>query len=163
MILNRAYFNDVSALVLAGHASGVAGQRKDLEDLIRRLIGPEIDRKLGRLSLAWQPRDPDASERIALEGVAALVAGNLAGVPIGDLDEAIFLNPSSSTAWYLRGAYYLERGDRELALRDLRRVHLLEPTSQSPAFADRSRALVNFQGERRRMLDAMVVDATASR
>ncbi len=163
VILNRAYYNDASALALAGRASGVARERKDLEDLIRRLIGPEIDRKLDKLLLAWQPRDPDASERIALKGVAALVAGNLAGFPIGDLDEAIFLNPSSSTGWYLRGAYYLERGDRELALRDLRRVHLLEPTTQSSAFAERSRALVNFQGERRRTLDEMVVNATVSR
>ena len=42
------------------------------------------------------------------------------------LDEAIFLKPTDSTAWYLRGAYHFLTGDRQLAARDLGRAHALE-------------------------------------
>ena len=161
VILTRAYYNDESALVLAGRASGPAGRRKDLEDRIRALIGNDIG-KLAEPSLMCQPIDPEESDRLAFKGIAALVAGNLANFPIKDLDEAIFLFPSSSIAWYVRGAYYYQK-DRALALRDLWRVHVLEPTPQAQQFADRCKALVSFQGELRRTLDEMVENARKPR
>ena len=166
VILTRAYYNDESALVLTGRGSGPEGDPAKLENLIRKLIGDEskligdeIDLKLDKVVLERQPRDLKGSEQTVIKGVAALVAGNLGNFPIEKLDEAIFLNPLSSTAWYLRGAYYLDKGNQEFAQRDLWRVHVLEPTPQSSQAAERSSYLVNFQGDRRRTLDDMVESA----
>ncbi len=163
VILERAYYNDASALVLDGRASGGKRDLKNLEDLIRKLIGSETGLKLDTPHLRWQQQDAVVSERIVSKAIAALIANNLTNFKIKDLDEAIFLNPSSSVTWYLRGAYHHLTGNAALAQRDLGRVHSLEPTTASPQFAERSGALVNFQVDLRRTLDEMVSNTEIAR
>jgi hypothetical protein len=159
VILDRAFYNAAGTLVLGGRASGPTRERKELKSLVTSLVGDEAGSKLGvELSLKPQAFDPYESSRIVDQRIKALIGGNLTDSDRAALDEAIFLDPSNSTAWYLRAAYYLGTGNRELALRDLRRVRWVE--SRIPGRStQRSAALVNFQSDRRNQLTSLMDEA----
>jgi hypothetical protein len=157
VLLNRAYFDADTALVLAGRASGTPRDRPELKAKIKALIG--VDPKL---VLTTQPYDPEESRRIVGRGIEALAGGNLAGLGADALDQAIFLDPASSIAWYLRGAFFAGIGDRELALRDFGRVNSLERRSPDQR-RKRYQALEPFQGPGRNALEELLRSAGTSR
>jgi hypothetical protein len=155
VLFNRAYFDERSELVLAGRISRPRRDLRALEQRIESLIGDDSDIKLAPLSLAPEEKDAEVTAKILGRGVEALAGGNLATFALDELDEAIFLDPSDSTAWYLRGAYYYLKADQALAKRDLGRAHTLEKTNPSKR-RDRSHMLERFQGPLRMTLEALM-------
>jgi tetratricopeptide (TPR) repeat protein len=82
-----------------------------------------------------------ALERGLLPGHAAQTRARLAGVheELGEMDlaaatydEAVATAPESAGAWFERGRFHLRTGDRESAVRDLRRAAELAPGWQAP-------------------------------
>jgi hypothetical protein len=158
VVLERAYYNDASELVLGGR---VVGPRRDTEKLqkrIKSLMGDEPGFKLAPPSLMPQPPDNEAQSKIVQRAIQALGKRDLPIFPLGELDEAILLNASDSTAWYLRGAYYYFTNDRTLADRDLGRAHSLERVAPGRA-QDRRGRLEKFQGSDRTILEDILENA----
>jgi hypothetical protein len=155
VLLNRAYFNERSELVLAGRISSPRRDLRALEHRIESLIGDDPDIKLAPLSLAPEAVDAEETAKILGRGVESLAAGNLANFALDELDLAIFLGPSDSIAWYLRGAYYYVKADEALAKRDLGRAHTLEKLNPSQR-RDRARMLERFQGQLRTTIEALM-------
>jgi hypothetical protein len=152
-VLVRAYYDADNALVLAGRTTDPTSDHKALKTLIESLIDADPKPKV-KLVLTPLPIDLEAADRTVRRAIDALAGGTIASFGHDTLDQAIQLNPSSSTAWYLRAAHYHAVGNQELALRDLRRVRLLE--RRAGASAERNRALARFQGELRTTLEDML-------
>jgi hypothetical protein len=160
--LDRAYFNEASELVLSGRLAGAARDTKALKKRVTALLGEDSGVKLGPISLKPQPIDAEACSKIVSRGIDALARGGLQQFDLKELGAAIMLNPRDSSAWYLRGAYYLLAQDRELAIRDLGRAHSLE--RQYPSLkVDRRISLVRFQGSLRTILEDMLEDTSDPR
>jgi hypothetical protein len=157
VVLDRAYWDADAALMLAGRTTAPVGDHQELERVIRALIRAESS-LIVRLSLTPQRADRDVVDRIVVRGVAALAGGNIARMALDELNQAILFDPTESTAWYLRAAYYDSVGDRELARRDFRRVHEVEAMVKS-RFVNRNIWLTPFQGALRARLDEMVRNA----
>jgi hypothetical protein len=155
IILSRAYYNDEAQLVIEGRASGNRREFTKLKRLIESLIGDDADIKLATPRIANSPRNAEQSAKIVGRAVDSLAGQNLAGFRVDELDEAIFLDPSDSTAWYVRGAYYYLNNDRNLANRDLARARALEKASPSEG-RDRSHMLERFQGSLRTTLEELM-------
>lgn len=158
VLFSRAYYDERAELVLAGRISKARRDYSALEHRIQSLIGDDADIKLAPLSLEPQAVDAEETARILGRGVEALAGGNLTNFALEELDEAIFLDPSDSTAWYLRGAYYHLRADQALAKRDLGRAYTLEKTSPSKR-RDRSHMLERFQGQLRMTLETLMEES----
>ena len=154
VILTRAYYDADSALVLAGLTTDAKSDYKELKTRIESLIDAD-PKPVVKLSLTPQPIDRDVADRTVARGVEALAQGNIASFGHDDLDQAIMFIPSNSTAWFVRAAHYHAVGERELALRDLRRVRLLEKVRGT---ADRNGALQRFQGPLRQTLEDMLTN-----
>ena len=153
VLLSRAYYGPDGVMTFGGRGAGVPAQNPVLEKLIGDLI--KLDpRQHVKLALQIQPRDPEKSARLVGKSVESLTNGAIASVRIEDLDEAIFLDPNDSTAWYLRAAYYHARGDATSSDRDLRRVKRLESSFASRR-TERFRMLTRFQGASRAVLDEL--------
>jgi len=135
VLLDRAYYNNASELVLGGTMTATtAGADRDKESLTKKIesvLAGEPGIKVGPLDLTRKPINSNAQDRIISDAIIELANGRLASFPLKDLDEAILDNPSESTAWYLRGAYYYIRQDFELATRDLRRAGKMERENNS--------------------------------
>src|SRR5262249_41102136 len=126
----RAFFAADSGLVLAGSTTKADAVRPDLVEIISSKAVLALDsKKKVRLILDKQPGDPDHAKRIVLQGVEALVGDRIANFDLESLNQAIFLDPVNSTAWYLRAAHYFVKDDPEQAKRDMRRALRLEAGS----------------------------------
>ena len=152
VILDRAYYNDRAELVIHGRDSRGPRNPRALKQLIEKLVADDTDIKIATPELTRHARDTERSAKICGEAVRELCASNLARFPLRELDEAVFLDPFSSSAWYLRGAYYYVSGDTESAKRDLQRAGKLDKKSSS----DLGQLLVRFQGDLRRTLDSLM-------
>ena len=124
------------------------------DQALKTMVAPDPNLRV-KLSLASQPFDAEASERIRARAIDALVGGGLPGFGVQALDEAIFLKPTDSTAWYLRGAYYYLTGDRQLAARDLGRARGLEKKFEARR-AERHSLLQRFQGAQRASIEEVL-------
>jgi hypothetical protein len=158
-VLVRSYYDADNAIVLAGRTTNPGGDHQALKELIKLLIHADPKSEI-KLVLTPQPIDLEAADRAVRRGIDALAGGTIASFGHDALDRAILFNPSSSTAWYLRAAYYHVVGNHELAERDLRRVRILE--RRSGASAERNRALERFQGPLRQTLEEMLANVSNS-
>ena len=153
VILSRAYYGSDGVLTFGGRGAGVPAQHPALEKLIKDLLKVDPKQQV-KLGLRIEPRDPARTTRLVGKSIESLVNGAITTVRIEDLDEAIFLNPDDSTAWYLRAAYYQATGDHGTAERDLVRVKRLE-TNIANRKQERFRMLTKFQGAPRQALDEL--------
>lgn len=153
VILSRAYYGSDGVLTFGGRGAGVPEQHPVLAKLIKDLLKVDPKQQV-KLALRIEPRDPDRTTRLVGKSIESLSNGAIATARIEDLDEAIFLNPDDSTAWYLRAAYYHATGDHGMAERDLSRVKRLE-TKIANRKQERFRMLTRFQGALRQALDEL--------
>ena len=126
VLLERAYYDEDAALVFAGLTTGRDRRPPDVEKLIKRALRVDPNSKDVKVWFTPHPADPQTTQRTLAHAIPALVGGNLANFDRDELDRAILNDPSSSTAWYLRGAYYHLQGKGDLANRDFWRVKSME-------------------------------------
>ena len=147
VVISRAFYGPDGVLTFGGKAVGDRAQNPPLEKLIKDLMKVDLNKPV-RLALSSEIRDGEKSTRIVGKGIDALAGGQIGTVPIEELDDAVFHNPTDPYAWYLRGAYHHVAGDADLARRDLGRVKRLGGAGRA--------GVVRFQGPLRVTLDALV-------
>ncbi len=158
LMFTRAFYDVDQALVLVGRTAGGSNERPNLVKEIKSVLAADSKLEI-RLSLTTQPRDPELAAHLVGRSVDALAEGSISCLGPDPLNQAIFLNPEDSTAWYVRAAYHLTLGDREQAARDMRRVRALEGFSPDRARIRRLR-LTRFQGPLRASLGELEASVT---
>ncbi len=162
VLLDRAYYNDASELVLGGRmtatTAGADRDTKSLKKKIESVLAGETGIKVGPLDLTRKPIRTDAQERIISDAIIELANGRLASFSLKELNEAILDDPSESTAWYLRGAYHFIQQDFELAKRDLGRAGKMECENNSKGV--RMGRLTKFQGSQRSEIEKFLDKAS---
>ena len=127
--IDRAYYNEKSALVLSGRIVG----RQDPPNLSRPLkqaLGGAAMSLAVVSVLTPEPRDPDLSSRAVTRALDLIEGGNTrAAVEL--LDAATLNDPRETAAWFLRAGCYLNLGSVALAERDMRRMRDLERRAPS--------------------------------
>jgi hypothetical protein len=161
VLITRAFYRPDLALTFGGRSVGIPDPRADLEHLVQALAEPEPGQVV-KLGLKSEPRDPARAAWLVSRGIECLARCSIASVPVDTLDEAVFLEPDDSAAWYLRAAYYYVAGDHELAVRDLARVKLLEAGTPT-LLHDRYRRLTRFQGPLRITLEELELSMASTR
>ncbi len=162
VLLQRAYYDEDAALVFAGLTTGRVVRPPDVEELIKLDLRLDPNSKDVKVWFAPHQAEPQVTQRTLARAIPELIGGNLAGFDRDELDRAILNDPSSSTAWYIRGAYYHFQGKGDLANRDFLRVKTMEKSNPGRR-AGRFGLLVNFQGAARAAIEDKVDQASDPR